>query len=203
MLYMPCWVWGWRQHASSALPSWISYNMYRQVVEGDSQGVPTMSRGHLCIWFTANRELRWPIVNQHLRDTHGSFDHSLHISWCNTIRRSTLIVVNDYLLQFFNKNQTIVELGWYTSSLFITKWSKWPKKVGYCLVKNFFQHVSEKKKKRRGSLVMYPTTSCFAPLLVKHTQFGGKKKHQSNEHFWSWMKRLAQHLWLNHLFPLF
>jgi len=37
MLYMPCGVWGWRQHESSALSSWISYNMYRQVAEGDSQ----------------------------------------------------------------------------------------------------------------------------------------------------------------------
>jgi hypothetical protein len=37
MLYMPCGVWRWRQHESTALPSWISYNMYRQVAEGDSQ----------------------------------------------------------------------------------------------------------------------------------------------------------------------
>jgi len=37
MLYMPCGVWRWRQHASTTLPSWISYNMYRQVAERGSQ----------------------------------------------------------------------------------------------------------------------------------------------------------------------
>ena len=150
MLYMPCGVWGWRQHASSALSSWISYNMCRQVAEGDSQGMPTMSRGYLCIWFTAKGELRWPIVNQYLllRYSWLLWSFIAHKLMWDTIRWSTLIVVNDYLLQFLNKHHTIVEIEWSTSSFSITKWKQMAKKGGVEVLFNeeFFQHVSGKKK---------------------------------------------------------
>lgn len=135
------------------------------------------------------------LINISFWDTHGSFDHSLHISWCDTIRRSTLIAVNDYLLQFLNKHHTIVEIEWSTSSFSITKWKQMAKKGGVEVLFNeeFFQHVSQKK------VLFWCIRQPFVlPHFLFNTQFGKKASFKwallVMEETADWHK----HLWPNH-----
>lgn len=156
-----------------------------------------MSRGYLCIWFTAKGELRWPIVNQYLllRYSWLLWSFIAHKLMWDTIRWSTLIVVNDYLLQFLNKHHTIVEIEWSTSSFSITKWKQMAKKGGVEVLFNeeFFQHVSQKK------VLFWCIRQPFVlPHFLFNTQFGKKASFKwallVMEETADWHK----HLWPNH-----
>lgn len=131
-----------------------------------------MSRGYLCIWFTTKGELRWPIFDQHLLwDTHCSFDHWLHISWCDTIRRSTLVVVNIYYNFWINKSDHGRNRLTYWLTTLYCQVKQMPKRRAVVLFNgNSFPSCFRKK----GSLMIYPTSFVLPHLLNK---IWGKKAY--------------------------